>query len=371
MKFSVSSSALLKQLQKASGAIGSNPVLPVLEDFLFVLNSNILTISASDLEISIIIRMEVHGEENGSVAIPAKILTDTLKAMPEQPVTIQVDDENYATEITSSFGKYRMAGDNPDDFPQVPVKEDNDSVQIESGLVVKAINHSLFATSNDELRPAMMGVYVQVDFNKITFVATDAHKLVKYTQFKLKSNVSASFIVPKKAFSLLKSILPEQTEIDLSFNRTNAFFNFDQTFMACRLVDAKYPDYNAVIPTNNENLLTVGRTDLLNSLRRIVIYSNKTTNQVILKINDSSLNISAQDLDFSNEATEQMPCLYQGDPIIIAFNAKFLIDMLSVINSSEVLIKLSSPAKAGLLMPSVQAENEDITMLIMPVMLNQ
>ena len=371
MKFSVSSATLLKFLQKAGGAIGSNPVLPILEDFLFQVEDGSLIVSSTDLETSITTQVDVQGEENGAVAIPAKILTDTLKALPEQPVTIEVDNEAFGIEITSSYGKYKLAGDNPDDFPKIPAIEENDVVEIDSSIVLDAINNTLFATSTDELRVAMTGVLVQVDFNKVTFVSTDAHKLVKYAAHNVNSNVSASFIIPKKACTLLKNVLPSSGLISLRFNRSNAFFELENTKLVCRLIDAKYPDYNAVIPADNPYTLTVERVGFLNSLKRIVIYSNKTTNQVILKINDESLNISAQDLDFSNEAAEQMTCTYAGDPIIIGFNAKFLIEMLGVLDSDEVNLLLSTPNKAGLLLPTEQSENEEITMLVMPVMLNQ
>jgi len=371
MKFSVSSATLLKVLQKTSGAVGSNPVLPILEDFLFTLEGDRLTVASTDLETSITATIDVTGEENGVVAIPAKILLDTLKALPEQPITLFVDEENFGIELTSSYGKYKMAGDNPDDFPKIASASEEDSITLDASVITHAIANTLFATSNDEMRLAMTGVLVQVDFNKVTFVATDAHKLVKYSLHNITSDVSQSFILPKKACTLLKNILPSGGDVVVSFNRSHAFFDTDHTKLVCRLIDAKYPDYNGVIPANNPFNLSVHRGDFLNSLRRIVIYSNKTTNQVILKINEGSLNISAQDLDFSNEATEQMSCTYEGDPIIIGFNAKFLIEMLGVLHGDDVRMELSSPNRAGLLLPGVQDDNEEITMLVMPVMLNQ
>ncbi len=371
MKFSVSSALLLKHLQKAVGAIGSNPVLPILEDFLFVLDEQLLTISSTDLETSIITTLEVNGEEPGSIAIPAKILLETLKALPEQPITIDVDEDTFGIEITSSYGKYKLTGDNPYDFPKIPDSEDEDSIELGAPAIAEAITNTLFATSNDELRLAMTGIFIQIDFNKVIFVATDAHKLVKYTTHDVNSNVSSSFILPKKAFTLLKNVLPADGRVRVSFNRSNAFFDFTTSKLVCRLVDAKYPDYNAVIPSNNPYLLTVNKKDFLNSLKRIVIYSNKTTNQVVLKINEGSLNISAQDLDFANEATEQMSCTYDGDPLIIGFNAKFIIEMLGVLDSDEVNLALSTPNRAGLLLPVEQKENQEILMLVMPVMLNQ
>lgn len=370
MKFSVPSSTLLKQLQIASGAIGSNPVLPILEDFLFTIEGRNLTIAATDLETSIITSLEVNADTNGKVAIPAKILLDTLKELPAQPVTFNVNMENYGIEITSSYGKYRLAGENGDDFPNIPEPDSVDTVTVPNTVLTQAISKTIFATSNDELRPAMTGVFLQVDFNKLTFVATDAHKLVKYSFNKVKSEVSTSFIIPKKALNLLKGAISGSGDATLAFNKANAFFSFDNVQMICRLIDARYPDYNAVIPVDNPNLLTLSRKDFQNSLKRIAIYANKTTNQVILNINDSSLTISAQDLDFANEATEQMNCTYDGDQLTIGFNAKFLIEMLNVMESDEVKIELSSPTRAGILLPTENEEGEEILMLVMPVMLS-
>ena len=370
MKFTVSSTDLLKQLQIAGGAIASNPVLPILEDFLFNIKNNQLTISATDLETSIVTRIEVMADGDGTVAIPAKILQDTLKELPTQPITFVINDDTYGIEITSAYGKYRLAGENGQDFPNIPEPDTVDTVTLSSDVLAQSTSKTLFATSNDELRPAMTGVYFQVDFNKLTFVATDAHKLVKYTFKEIGSEVSTSFIVPKKALNLLKNALPAGGELKLSFNKANAFFSIEHIDMVCRLIDARYPDYNAVIPVDNPNLLTLSRSDFQNSLKRIAIYANKTTNQVILNINDGSLTVSAQDLDFSNEATEQLPCSYEGEPLTIGFNAKFLIEMLNVLESDEIKMDLSTPTRAGILLPVDEVEGEEILMLVMPVMLS-
>ncbi|MCB9080799.1 MAG: DNA polymerase III subunit beta [Lewinellaceae bacterium] len=370
MKFSVSSSELLKHLQLAAGSIGSNPVLPILEDFLFTISDNKLTIAASDLETSITTQIDVMSDSDGMVAVPAKILLDTLKALPQQPITLTIDDDTFAIEITSAYGKYKLAGENGADFPAIPEPDNVETVTLSGGALIHGINKTLFATSNDELRPAMMGVYFQVDFNKLSMVATDAHKLVRYICTDISSSVSTTFIVPKKALNLLKNALPASEEITLSFNKANAFFSFGGAQLVCRLIDARYPDYNAVIPVDNPNLLVISRMDFQNSLKRIAIYANKTTNQVILTISEGSLTVSAQDLDFSNEATEQLPCSYDGNALTIGFNAKFLVEMLSVMESDEVRIELSTPTRAGILLPSEQAETEDILMLVMPVMLS-
>jgi DNA polymerase III subunit beta len=371
MKFSVSSSELLKQVQLASGAIGSNPVLPILEDFLFVIENKKLTITATDLETSISTTIEVLADDDFSVAVPAKILLDTLKALPQQPVTFSVNEENYGIEITSSYGKYKLAGENGADFPNVPTPDSVDTVKLNSQYLSEAITKTVFATSSDELRPAMTGVYFQVDFNKLICVATDAHKLVKYTTHHLAGEVATSFIVPKKALNLLKNALPANDAVTIAFNKANAFFNFGGMRLVCRLIDARYPDYNAVIPVENPNKMQVNRSDFQNSLKRIAIYANKTTNQVVLDISDKSLTVSAQDLDFSNEATEQLACNYEGSPMRIAFNARFIVEMLGVLDTDEVRVELSSPSRAGILTP-VEEENKDrdILMLVMPVMLN-
>ena len=370
MKFSVSSSELLKQLQIAGGAIGSNPVLPILEDFLFSISNNKLTIAATDLETSIITEIDVMADSDGTVAIPGKILLETLKALPQQPITFAIDDETYGIEITSAFGKYKLAGEHGQDFPSVPESDDSDSISIPAQKLNQGISKTIFAASNDELRPSMTGVYFQVDFNKLVLVATDAHKLVKYTFTDIESEVSTSFIIPKKALNLLKNALPDGDDVKLSFNKTHTFFSFGSTQLITRLIDARYPDYNAVIPVGNPNLLTANRSDFQNSLKRIVIYANKTTNQVILNINDGSLTISAQDLDFANEATEQLTCSYTGDPLNIAFNAKFLVEMLGVLESEEIKIELSEPSRAGILSPVEEVDGEEILMLVMPVMLS-
>ncbi len=370
MKFSVSSAELLKKLQIAGGAIGSNPVLPILEGFLFTISNNKLTIAATDLETSIITEIEVMSDADGVVAIPGKILLETLKALPQQPITFAIDEDTYSIEITSAFGKYRLAGENGQDFPSIPEADSTDSISIPAQRLAQGINKTIFAASNDELRPSMTGIYFQIDFNKLTLVATDAHKLVKYTFTDIESEVSTTFIVPKKALNLLKNALPGGDDVKLSFNKAHTFYSFGTTQLITRLIDARYPDYNAVIPVGNPNLLSVNRSDFQNSLKRIVIYANKTTNQVILNINDGSLTISAQDLDFANEATEQLTCSYEGAPLNIAFNAKFLVEMLSVLESEEIKIELSEPSRAGILSPVEETEGEEILMLVMPVMLS-
>src|SRR5687767_13324903 len=371
MKFIVSTGALLKNLQAISGVVSTNTVLPILENFLFDIKNSQLTIFATDLETSMSIQMEVESKEEGRVAIPAKILLETLKNLPEQPLTFTINSKNFGVEITSENGKYKLSGENGDDFPRIPIPEDVKKTEIPSGTLANAINHTLFAVSNDELRPAMTGILLELSPEGITFVSTDAHKLVRYRRKDAVSRTTASFIIPKKALSLLKGVLPADDTVKLSFNSSNAFFNFKNVSLICRLIDARYPDYNTVIPTDNPNKLTIKKDDLQNSLRRISIYASKTTHQVLLKVTGSELLVSAQDIDFSNEASERLRCQYEGEDMEIGFNARFLIEMLGVLGADEVKIELSTPTRAGLIFPSNgHDENENVLMLVMPVMLN-
>ena len=371
MKFIVSSSALLKQLSSINGVVTNNPVVPILENFLFEINNSTLTITASDLETSMITELQVEARENGRIAAPAKILLETLKNLPDQPVTFTIDEETYTIEISSSNGRYKLSGENATDFPRVPVVQGGNAIEIPSNVLSRAINKTIFAVSNDELRPAMTGIFVQLRSDNVTFVATDGHRLLRYRRTDIATSQEASLIIPRKAFTLLKSTLPtEATAVRVEFNQSNAFFSFDNIRMICRLIDERYPDYENVIPVQNPNKLVIDRQDLLSSVKRISIYSNKTTHQIRLKLSGSELQVSAEDLDFSNEANERLACQYEGEDMDIGFNAKFLIEMLNNIDSDEITFELSTPNRAGLLMPIVNEENENVLMLVMPVMLN-
>lgn len=371
MKFIVSTSTLLKNLQTLNGVISTNTVLPILENFLFEIKETKLTVFATDLETSMSANMEVESKASGRVAIPARILLETLKALPDQPLTVDFDEKTFGVEITTENGKYRLSGENGDDFPRIPVPEDVRHVELPAATVGRAIANTLFAVSSDELRQAMTGVFHELNADNITFVSTDAHKLVRYRRTDAAAKDATSFIVPKKALHLLKGALPADGKVRISFNQSNAFYKFGHFELICRLVDARYPDYNAVIPKDNPNKLIIGRMDLMSALRRSAIFANKTTHQVVLKIAGSQLQISAQDLDFSNESSERLTCNYQGEDMDIAFNAKFLIEMLGVLDTNEVALELSTPTRAGLLLPvDSEEEHEDILMLVMPVMVN-
>jgi DNA polymerase-3 subunit beta len=371
MKFIVSSAALLKQLSGINGVITTNPVVPILENFLFEISEGKLTVTASDLQTSMITEMEIESKENGNIAVPARILLDTLKNLPEQPVTFSIDEETYSIEISSDNGRYKLAGENATDFPKVPAVANDFSVEMSTEVLSSAINNSIFATSNDELRPAMTGVYLNLTDTNTTFVATDGHRLVRYRRVDVASDNGTAIIIPRKALNLLKTTLPsENTSVTVEFSVSNAFFKFGNVRMICRLIDERYPDYDNVIPTDNNNVMTINRMEFLSSLKRIAIYANKTTHQVRLKIAGSELQISAEDLDFANEANERLSCEHNGEDIEIGFNAKFLIEMLGNLDSQMVEMHLSEPNRAGLLIPKDKNDNEDILMLVMPVMLN-
>ncbi len=370
MKFIVSSSALLKQLQLINGVINANTVLPILEDFLFEIERNKLTVVATDLETVMKVHLEVEAKDNGKVCIPAKILMDSLKNIAEQPLTFTID-KNFGIEITSDNGKYKVMGENPDNFPKEPVADDANSFKMTSSALVSAINKSLFAVSNDDLRPAMTGVFFELDKKGLTCVATDAHRLVKYKRKDVSCPKSDTFIVPKKPLNLLKSAMPDNDdELTLSYNSNHLFVKHGGTELVCRLIDARFPDYKVVIPVDNPYKLVLNKNDFQSALRRVSIFSNKSTNQVALTISGSELQLAAQDIDFSFEGNERMSCQYDGEDLQIAFNAKFLIEMLNAAETQDIIIELSTSTKAGIIKPTEMDENEDLLMLVMPLMLN-
>ncbi|WNW01974.1 DNA polymerase III subunit beta [Tenacibaculum sp. HL-MS23] len=371
MKFIVSSSQLLKQLQVLGGVINSNNTLPILDNFLFELANNELQISASDLETTMTSVIEVESTDTGSIAINARLLLDTLKTFPEQPLTFKAESDS-TIEIISEQGKYDMAYFSGEEFPKAVELPSPSSTDIPSNILATAISKTIFAAGNDDLRPVMSGVFFQFNSKELTFVATDAHKLVKYTRTDVTADKSAEFIMPKKPLNLLKGILSgSDNNVTIEYNDTNAKFTFGNVVLVCRLIDGKYPNYEAVIPKENPNKLTVDRASFLNSVRRVSIFSSKTTHQIRLKMAGTELNISAEDLDYSNKADERLHCDYQGDDMQIGFNSRFLSEMLNNLNANDVLIEMSLPNRAGILTPiDGTDEGEQVTMLVMPVMLN-
>lgn len=373
MKFIVSSSLLLKQLQSISGVLSTNNTLPILDNFLFELNEVELKVSASDLETTMTAFLTVDmAEDEGNIAIPAKLLLDTLKTFSNIPITIEVDKENFGVTLIAGEGKYRLAGQDGDEYPKPEILEGATTVKIEADVLHNAISKTLFATSNDELRPTMTGVYCELTTESLTFVATDAHKLVRYRRLDIKGEEENAFILPKKPLNQLKNILVSgDAPVELEFNDKNARFTFKNIIMTCRLIDGKYPNYSAVIPQENPNTLTLDRSPFLNALRRVSLFSNQATFQVRFKIAGTELHLTAEDLDYSNEARERLNCHFEGNDMEIGFNSKFMAEMLNNLDTDQVVMELSEPNRAGLILP-LDNENvdEDILMLVMPVMLN-
>jgi DNA polymerase-3 subunit beta len=373
MKFIVTSSDLLKHLQTISGVLGGNNTMAILDNFLFEIAPGKLTVSSSDLETTMITAIEVKAEEEGAIAVPARILMDYLKTLPEQPLTFTIDEQSLGIEIASSFGKSKMAGYPADEFPKNPVLEEPSTIGMPAEVLSVAIQKTIFATGNDDLRPVMSGVYCELGTEGIRFVGTDAHKLVRYARTDHTAPNIGSFIFPKKPLNLLKGTLgATDADVEIEFDSTNVRISFDDIVVIARLIDGKYPNYEAVIPKDNPNKMLVARTALLGSIKRVSIFSNKTTHQVRLRINGSELSISAEDLDFSNEANERLTCSYEGEDMEIGFNSRFLIEMLTNLDTEDVQLSLSAPNRAGILTPIGDDVNdgEDILMLIMPVMLN-
>lgn len=375
MKFVVSSTELLGHLQGISKVISTKNTLPILDNFLFRLEGTSLEITASDLESTLITKMSLENTDgDGSIAVPARILLDTLKEFPEQPLTFDIDLESMAVDISSEKGKFSIIGQNGVDFPVLPsIKEEKKvAFNIDADILMSGINKTIFATADDELRPVMGGIFVEAGTDKITFVASDAHKLVRYQRSDAQSEQNASFILPKKPASLLKNILPrEEGKVALEFDDKNAFFTLSEYKVICRLVEGNYPNYHSVIPSNNPRKVRVDRVELLNTLKRVSVFSNQASNLVKLALTGNQIMVSAQDIDFSISAYERLNCEYEGEEMEIGFKSVFLLEILTNIESPDVVLELADPTRAGLLLPSESSnEAEDVLMLLMPMMIN-
>ncbi len=374
MKFVISSTELLSHLQAISRVISTKNTLPILDNFLFQLEDNELRITASDLETTLITKIKLENvTDEGSIAIPARILTDTLKEFPDQPLTFDINTETFSVVITTENGKYNVVGQNGEDFPQMPVIKDDQktSIQLPSELLLNGISKTLFATADDELRPVMNGIYIELFTDSMTFVASDAHKLVRYRRMDAKAEQESSFILPKKPASLLKAILPkEENDVMVEFDDKNAFFTLSNYKLVSRLVEGNYPSYNSVIPTNNPNKLTIDRLELYNALKRVALFSNQASNLVKLEMKNNQMTVSAQDIDFSISANERLNSQYEGDEMEIGFKSSFLIEILSNLASTDVLAEFSDPSRAGIFFPAEKEnDDEDVLMLLMPMMI--
>lgn len=375
MKFVVSSTELLNHLTAISRVISSKSTLPILDNFLFNLEDNKLTITASDLETTMITWIDLENAEGiGEVAITAKLLIDTLKEFPEQPLTFQINNEKFTVDIFSENGKFSVAGQSGEEYPEVPQIHSANAtgVTMNPEALLSGITKTLFATADDELRPVMNGILFEISPEEATFVASDAHKLVRYKRSDVKADIDSSFILPKKPAALLKNLLPkEDFPVKLEFDEKNAFFGLSKYKVICRLVEGKYPSYNSVIPTNNPNKMQIDRLELYNTLRRVSVFSNQASNLVRLKITGNQLVVSAQDLDYSISAVERLNCNYEGDEMEIGFKSSFLLEILANLPSGEIRLELSDPSRAGILLPAEkESDEEDILMLLMPMMIN-
>lgn len=375
MKFVVSSTELLSHLSAISKVINSKNTLPILDNYLFLLEENRLTVTASDLESTLITSLELENTSGtGTIAVPAKRINDTLKEFPEQPLTFQIDPETFAIDIYSQNGKFSIVGQNGDDFPQQPLLNESvaSTINVNHGVLLSGINKTLFATADDELRPVMNGIFIELSPEDMKFVASDAHKLVRYKRYDAKAEKNASFILPKKPAALLKSLLPkEDFDVKLEFDDKNAFFTLSNYKLICRLVEGNYPSYNSVIPHNNPNKLIIDRVEFYNTVRRVSVFSSQASNLIRLKLTENQLVVSAQDIDFSISAVERLNCQYEGEDMEIGFKSTFLQEILSNLAETEVKVELSDPTRAGLLLPAEhENEEEDVLMLLMPMMIN-
>ena len=373
MKFNVSSTKLFAQLQAVSRVIASKNSLQILEDVLFDLQGEQLTLTASDGETTIRTTLPVENPQGeGKVAFGARLLLDTLKEFPEQPLTFLIDDQNFGLNITSANGTYSFVGANGQEYPEMPAEEGGNTLTMPANVLLDAINKTIFCTADDELRPVMNGIFFDLAEDKITLVATDAHRLVRYINTSVHVPQATNFILPKKPAMLLRQVLAKETEdVVITFGQKNAKFAFGQTVIVCRQIEGRFPNYNAVIPQNNQNKVIVDRQTIVNACKRVAVFANTGTSLLKLALSENQIKISAQDIDFSTSAEETIACDYSGMPMAIGFKAPFLIEILSSIASQDVILELADPARAGLILPAENEENQDLLLLLMPMLLNE
>lgn len=373
MKFNVSSSKLFSQLQAVSRVINNKNALPILDDVLFELVGNELKLTASDGETTVRTAIEVEGADGGGkVASAAKLLLETLKEFSEQPLAFTIDEQNFAVNMVSQNGTYSFVGVNGNEYPEMPQDEvDAQELSLPAATLQSAIEKTIFCTADDPLRPVMNGIYFDILEDRLILVATDAHRLVRYSNTSVKAGMASNFILPKKPAALLKNLLAkEEAEVKVTFGQKNARFEFDKTIVVCRRIEGRFPNYNAVIPQSNQNVVTVDRQTMVNACKRVAVFANNGTAQLRLALSENQIKISAQDIDFSTSAEEMIQCDYQGMSMAIGFKAPFLIDLLSTVGTQDVQLKLADPARAGLILPVAEEGEENVLMLLMPMLLN-
>ena len=373
MKFIVSSTALSSHLQAISRVINSKNALPILDCFLFELQDGTLSATVSDSETTMVTTVEVNESDmDGRFAVTAKTLLDALKEIPEQPLTFEINTDSLEITVQYQNGKYSLMGQNADEFPQSAMLGDNAvRVEMDAQVLLGGINRAVFATADDELRPVMNGIYFDIHTDDLTFVASDGHKLVRCKTYSARGAEKAAFILPKKPANLLKNLLPkEQGDVQLKFNERNAYITMESSRLICRLIEGRYPNYNSVIPQNNPHRAIIDRALFISALRRVSVFSSQSSSLIKLSLSENQMKISAQDIDFSTSAEETLVCQYAGNPMSIGFKSTFLIDILNNISADEIVIELADPSRAGVIIPVEQEENEDLLMLLMPMMLN-
>jgi len=375
MKFVVSSTELLTRLQLISRVISSKNTLPILDNFLFEIQEQTLTITASDLESTMRSRITLDNVEGeGKIAIDAKRLTDILKEFPEQPLIFQINQETMAVDILSDNGKFSVVGQNSNEYPDIQHLDESNttSITMPGSALLKGIVKTLFATADDELRPVMNGISITLSEAGTTFAASDAHKLVRFRNSSITNGGNASFILAKKPANMLKNILAkEDGDITLRFDDKNAHFTLTNYEMICRLVEGMYPNYETIIPTNNPNRLTINRTDLVNTLKRVSVFASQASNLIKLELHSDHITVSAQDIDFSISAYEKVNAQYEGEEMNIGFKSAYLIEILTAITTENVVIEMSDPSRSGIILPlEHESDTEDELMLLMPMMLN-
>ena len=373
MRFTVSSTALSSKLNALAKVINSKNSLPILADFLFDIQDNVLYLTASDSENVINTQMELtESDANGRFAINNHDLLEAIKGFSEQPITFDVYLQDNIAKISYQNGLFSLPVENADEYPQSqPITEGINTIAMPSNVLADNINRSLFATAQDELRPVMNGIYFDLTPEHLAVVASDGHKLVRNKVFTVQSEQPASFILPKKPAGLLKNLLQKDGgDVEIKFNERNAEINYGDGRLSCRLIEGRYPNYNSVIPQNNTNTLTVDRLALLAALRRVQPFANDSSNLIRFHVEGSTLQLDAEDFDFSKTATERMICDYNGQPMSIGFKGSAFIEILTNFDCEEVIIQLADPSRAGLVIPSEQPEGQDVLMLMMPMLLN-
>ena len=373
MRFTVSSTALSSKLNALAKVINSKNSLPILADFLFDIQDNVLYLTASDSENVINTQMELtESDANGRFAINNHDLLEAIKGFSEQPITFDVNLQDNIAKISYQNGLFSLPVENADEYPQSqPITEGINTIVMPSNVLADNINRSLCAIAQDELRPVMNGIYFDLTPEHLAVVASDGHKLVRNKVFTVQSEQPASFILPKKPAGLLKNLLQKDGgDVEIKFNERNAEINYGDGRLSCRLIEGRYPNYNSVIPQNNTNTLTVDRLALLAALRRVQPFANDSSNLIRFHVEGSTLQLDAEDFDFSKTATERMICDYNGQPMSIGFKGSAFIEILTNFDCEEVIIQLADPSRAGLVIPSEQPEGQDVLMLMMPMLLN-